>query len=109
MNASQQYQQKRLQGCAGQQFQQQLVHQYTANNLKHKIMKKKIKVLTLNKKTVSDLQKSIKGGEADNASGGILCQTNPTPPIITWPADSCRDTVRNWCDSRFGGCHSYYC
>ena len=72
-------------------------------------MKKKIKTLVLKKKTISDLQKIIKGGEVDNASGGILCKPNPIPPIITIPADSCRDTVRNWCDSRFGGCNSYYC
>lgn len=105
---SQQYRQKQLQGCVEQQFQQQLVHQHIAsNNIKHVIMKKKIKTLTLNKKIVSDLQKNVKGGE--EASGGILCRPNPTPPIITIPADSCRDTVRNWCDSRFGGCHSYYC
>jgi hypothetical protein len=74
-------------------------------------MKKKKKTLILKKKTISDLQKNIKGGEEDNASGGILCKTYteaPLPPI-TIPADACRDTVRNWCDSRFGGCDSYYC
>ncbi len=72
-------------------------------------MKKKVKILVLKKKTISDLQETVKGGE--QASGGIICKTYtqaPLPPI-TIPADACRDTVRNWCDSRFGGCRSYYC
>ena len=69
-------------------------------------MKKKIKPLSLTKKTISNLRESIKGGEA--ASGGMSCKTyaQAPPPPITIPANSCSDTVRRWCDSRFGGCHS---
>lgn len=72
-------------------------------------MKKKIKTLVLKKNTISDLQENVKGGE--QASGGIICKTytQAPPSPITIPADGCRDTVNNWCDSRFGGCDSYYC
>lgn len=75
-------------------------------------MKKKIKTLVLKKKTISDLHKMVRGGE--QVSGGMSCKTYtqaplpPLPPIITI-GDGCSDTVHNWCDSRFGGCRSYYC
>ncbi|WP_298517655.1 hypothetical protein [uncultured Kordia sp.] len=72
-------------------------------------MKKKMKTLVLKKKTISDLQEFVRGGE--QASGGMSCKTytQAPPPPITKPAFSCRDTVHGWCDSRFGGCDTYYC
>lgn len=69
--------------------------------------KKNLKVLTLKKKVVSDLQEIIRGGL--DASGALSCKPAEPEPVTILGQGGCRDTRVNWCDSRFGGCQSYYC
>lgn len=69
------------------------------NNLKLLKMKKKnLKVLLLSKRTVSDLQTIIGGAK----TGGMSCRP-PVKPLT----DVCNNT-NGTCDSRLGGCPSYY-
>ncbi|EDP96011.1 hypothetical protein U8527_13970 [Kordia algicida OT-1] len=67
--------------------------------------KKNLKSLKLTKKTISHFHE-LAGGK--DQSGGLSCLPPPPPPP-TRPYLGCIDTKNNWCDSRFGGCDSYYC
>jgi hypothetical protein len=67
--------------------------------------KQNLKSLKLSKNTISSFQELIGGKEQ---SGGLGCLPPPPPPV-TQPYAGCNDTKNNWCDSRFGGCDSYYC
>ncbi|WP_046744680.1 hypothetical protein [Kordia zhangzhouensis] len=68
--------------------------------------KKNLKALTLTKKTVSNLKElSLNGG----ANSGYLSCKPPAEPVTMANQAGCKDTKYNWCDSRFGGCQSYYC
>ncbi|WP_046755094.1 hypothetical protein [Kordia jejudonensis] len=62
--------------------------------------KKNLKSLRLNKKLVSNLSDEVTGGAA---SGNMLCVTNGCPTNTLIAACS-----NHMCDSRLGGCPSYY-
>ncbi|WP_298515630.1 hypothetical protein [uncultured Kordia sp.] len=63
--------------------------------------KREVKSLRLSKKLVSNLtNNAIKGG----GSGYPMCVTNGCPTITLVEACS-----NHMCDSRLGGCPSYYC
>ncbi|MBC8756838.1 hypothetical protein H2O64_19345 [Kordia sp. YSTF-M3] len=66
--------------------------------------KKNLKSLTLTRKTISNLHEVLKGGAV---SGYLSCKPVEVP--LTQNKPGCNDTKVNWCDSRFGGCDSYYC
>jgi hypothetical protein len=67
--------------------------------------KQNLKVLTFSKSTISKLEaKTLHGGA--NTSGFLSCK-KPIEPVTVQV--SCKDSVHNWCDSRFGGCNTYYC
>jgi len=70
--------------------------------------KRNLKNLKLTKSRISNLQKALNGGLKD-AQSEILSCLPPPPPPVTQPYAGCNDTINNWCDSRFGGCNSYYC
>lgn len=63
--------------------------------------KKNLNSLSLNKKLVSNLNETV-GGAA--GSGNMLCVTNGCPTNTLIAACS-----NHMCDSRLGGCKSYYC
>lgn len=67
--------------------------------------KKNLKTLAFAKKTISSLEKVTLNGGA-NTSGFLSCK-KPIEPVTVQLG--CRDSVHNWCDSRFGGCQTYYC
>lgn len=68
--------------------------------------KKSLKTLNLSRSTVSNLKELSLNGGAN--SGALSCQ-EPVEPVTMANQLGCKDTKRNWCDSRFGGCNSYYC
>ncbi|PTX63006.1 hypothetical protein C8N46_102407 [Kordia periserrulae] len=70
--------------------------------------KKSLKSLKLTKNTISNFKRSVTGG-LQEAQSEILSCLPPPPPPVTQPYTGCQDTVNNWCDSRFGGCPTYYC
>lgn len=70
--------------------------------------KKNLKSLKLTKNTISNFDEAVRGGLQDAASEILSCLP-PAPAPVTRPYAGCNDTKNNWCDSRFGGCDSYYC
>ena len=64
--------------------------------------KKNFKSLQLNKNAVSNLEGTVKGGRVVAlGSGNMLC----VDPVETYD----KACSNHMCDSRLGGCPSYYC
>ena len=69
--------------------------------------KRNLKSLRLTKKTISSFNQKLNGGAAQ--SGFLSCKPAEPEPVTQLGETGCADTRINWCDSRFGGCPSYYC
>lgn len=64
--------------------------------------RQKIKSLSLNKKSISNLENQINGGGID-LNETHLTYTCPKPNTFV------KACSNHMCDSRLGGCPSYYC
>jgi len=65
--------------------------------------KRNFKNLNLNKKSISKLDNNIKGGLEDLKDDTHLTFTCPEPNTFE------KACSNHMCDSRLGGCPSYYC